>query len=124
MQCCGDPFRVGSVVSWTLSRQVAYDFLCQVIGSELTAKITDAEDHHQAIVTDDIATCGTVTSIEAAFCSFAPKPDDPTAGRPILQPVQGTGELEARETADGWEQETERRRFVGYLVTIENDAID
>ncbi len=57
---------------------------------------------------------GTVRSIDAAWCRFAPR------GWDILSfyPVPGTTLIEPRTTADGWEEEARRVFLVGYLVTL------
>jgi hypothetical protein len=57
-----------------------------------------------------------VEAIEAAYWHLAARPGkDPR----VLYPVEGTGVLERRATADGWEPErADGRKFEGYIVTL------
>lgn len=77
---------------------------------------TDRYDHHYISSTPPVETRGTVRAVEAAFCEVARNhPVDPR----LLVPVDGTGTLEERRTADGREPETAGRHFVGYVVDLE-----
>ena len=116
MQCCGHPFQIGSEVSWTISPRVGSEFLAQVLGPDEALRITDAEEHHGGIPDDSPRTAGTVISIRAVFCEFAPEPGSNPQTR---FPVVGTGVLEDRSSVDGWEPEDDRRHFLGYIVTME-----
>jgi hypothetical protein len=56
MQCCGEPFRLGSQVAWTL-RAADPDWLEAVLGAQ---QIVDAaEEHHGGVPEDTMPTRGT-----------------------------------------------------------------
>lgn len=118
-QCCGQPFAVGADVEWGLLpvSSEAGEYLIEPLGGEVVASITHCETHHEG--EDDpqpVPTAGRVESILAAYWEIAPRPN--TDSR-VLHPVAGTGVLEPRDTADGWEPEVEGGpRFEGYIVTL------
>jgi len=119
MQCCGDRFAVDSTVSWSafpVTDPSGYD---EFLDAELSASITDHEEHH-AIDDQNLATVsGVVRSIDAVFCRYR------VADR-VATPIARSGVLEPRSSVDGWEAEDEvgfGRTFVGYLVTLESDQV-
>lgn len=112
MQCCGDPFTLGQRVSWTTSGEVDREYLGVVLGEQAAAQITDYEDHHDTSATTLIE--GTVRSIDAVWCRFAPRGWDFLS----LYPVRGTTLIESRTHADGREEKERNLRFVGYVVTL------
>jgi hypothetical protein len=116
-QCCGEPFAVGDEIEWGLLPDGDRSYLTRPLGAEVANAITHFETHHQA--EDDeqpTATRGRVESIEAAYWHLAPRPgEDPR----VLYPVEETGVLASRVTADGWEPErADGRTFEGYIVTL------
>ena len=115
LQCCGDPFEVGQLVSWTVTSVVDREYLVNVIGEEAAAAVTDHEDHHDVAEGDVRPLSGTVRDIAAVSCHFAPQ------GR-ALYPVPGTAVVEMRSRADGWEREDESLKFLGYIVTPSSPA--
>ena len=117
MQCCGDPFQLGGPVSWKLSPKVDSDFLANVVGLEVVNTLTDAYENPGDMPDETQPTPGTITSIRAAFCEYAPVPTDSRS----LYPLAGSGVLEPRSGADGWEPESGPRRFVGYVVEVDCD---
>lgn len=62
MQCCGDPFEVGSAVSWTVAPPSDRDFLAAVLGTEGAAAIMEIEDHHDTGPVSDRPLAGLVRS--------------------------------------------------------------
>lgn len=120
MQCCGDPFRVGSTVSWTAIRPDP-DYLNAVLGEEQAARVTAAEEHHGG---DDGRenwnVTGTVQSIHAVSCRFA------FEGSAAGYPVAGTVVVTSLTAADGWESDAVEPasdlRFVGYVVDVAEGA--
>jgi hypothetical protein len=116
MQCCGEPFSVGSRVSWTLHETSDRDFSTAVLGYELAARLTHDEEHHGGLPVDAPLTAGIVRSIRAASCSFGPVPDSQH-----LYPVTGSLVLVEKESADGWEPEDGDRRFVAYVVELDTE---
>lgn len=113
LQCCGDPFGVGELVSWTVPEAVDREYLATVIGEEAAAGVSDYEDRHDVSGGDVRSLSGTVKEISAVSCHFAPQ------GR-ALYPVPGTAVVEARSRADGWEHEHESLRFLGYIVSLDS----
>jgi hypothetical protein len=113
-QCCGEPFRVGSHVSWTLV-PLDLTFLATILGEDAASSVTEAEEHHD-LPQDAPRTSGQVTAIRAVYCRLAPVPDgDPRD----LHPVEGSGIVEGRESAIRWEPEIEGLSFRGYLVDLD-----
>lgn len=116
MQCCGTPFRIGERISWTLARVQDDLFLEDLLGVDRASTITDCEDHHDVAPNpDESPTEGEVRTISAVFCDYRPDPARPGPG---LFPVAGTGDVQARDSVDGWEPETEVRKLIGYLVEV------
>jgi Family of unknown function (DUF6578) len=48
MQCCGEPFRLGSPVAWTV-READPDWLEAVLGAGAAPGVNGAEEHHGGI---------------------------------------------------------------------------
>ncbi|RZU50087.1 hypothetical protein EV385_1850 [Krasilnikovia cinnamomea] len=117
MQCCGEPFSVGSDVSWTLRWEPDWEWLSVLLGDQGAASMDAAEDHHEDVPEGTPETVGTVRSITAVHCRYAP------SGAPReLVPVPGSGVLTPLSKADGWTKDRDELRFVGYLVRIATDA--
>jgi len=112
MECCGEPFSVGSEVAWTLGDHDP-TFLHLVLGSDGPASRVDAvEEHHGGVPADAPATAGVVTAIRAVFARYAPD-----AG--AVAPVPDSGWIVDVTTASGRSPtDTDHRRFAGYLVTL------
>ena len=115
VQCCGEPFSVGSQVSWTLSRCTDPAFATAVLGDDLASSLTHQEEHHGGLPDDAPTTTGVVRSIRAVSCAYAPDADD----RTCLRPVPGTSRVTDEVDADGWEPETDTLRFVAYIVGLD-----
>jgi len=118
MQCCGAPFSVGSTIEWNVHAVADREYLAAVLGEDEAGRVTDAEDHHDVDERPSHLARGVVRSIDAVFCEYAPR----TAGSRELFVVPGTGVLEPRETADGWEGREKvgaGRKFIGYLVNVD-----
>jgi hypothetical protein len=92
MQCCGEPFRLGSQVAWTL-------------------RAADPE-----FPTMPSRPGGTVRHIAAVHCRLAPEPGSDS---PAVGPVAGTGVLTDVGSADGWTEDRGDEHFIGYLVQLE-----
>lgn len=114
MQCCGDPFRIGSQVSWTLT-DAKKEWLTDVLGAETAETVDAAEEHHGGAPEGAAPTVATVTAISAVHCRYAPRPGDPDGTR---YAVPGTGTLTALSSADGWTPDRDALQFVGYLVEL------
>jgi hypothetical protein len=121
MQCCGEPFHVGSEVAWTVSEtgQTAQDRLESMLGANEHVKVDAAEEHHGGLPPDTPRTRGTVARIRACHCRYEPSPgEDPR----VLYPVPGSGVVSDLESADGWTPDRGGAKFVGYLVDLDSDG--
>jgi hypothetical protein len=115
MQCCGEPFRIGSQVAWTLGRP-DLDWLNAMLGADARQSVDAAEEHHGGLPADTMPTRGTVTRIAAVHCGYAPRPGSDSRTR---YPVAGSGVLTELDSADGWTTDLGELNFVGYLVQLE-----
>jgi hypothetical protein len=116
IQCCGDAFRVGSKVSWTLVPEPETDYLAAVIGDAVALTVTHWEEHHADSPEPAPKTAGVVRSIRAARCRYGRDPQQSAGG---LYPVKGSGTLAAVESADGWEADDGDAKFVGYVIELD-----
>ncbi|MFI7453950.1 DUF6578 domain-containing protein [Nonomuraea sp. NPDC049714] len=110
MQCCGDPFRIGATVSWTL-RPVDRDWLTRVLGEETAATIDWGEDHHSDPSADQLHVEAQVTHISAVHAQLERVPDENA-----YHPVNGV--LSSQTFADGWNPAQGDQKLIGYLVTL------
>jgi hypothetical protein len=101
MQCCGEPFSVGSRVTWTL-REPNTDWLRTVLG--LPVQVDAAEEHHGGVPEDTPTTTGKVLSVAAVHCRYPPVPD--------------FTEYTNLSTTDRRPEDRGDLRFVGYLVRL------
>jgi hypothetical protein len=116
MQCCGRPFAIGSVVSWT-ARDADHEWLTDVLGPDLAATVALAEEHHDGDHDGDCVQMvhGTITSIAAVHCRYSPLPD---ADPKVFHAVAGSATLTPVDTADGWTPNHDDLKFTGYLVRL------
>jgi uncharacterized protein DUF6578 len=112
MQCCGDPFDVGSKVWWNVV-EPDVEWLSAVLGPELASHVTYREEHHGR--ESRIAT-GLVRRIHAVHYRTAPLPDGPPNHH---YPVSGSARLRVVAAADGWDEPFEGAAFGGYLVDLD-----
>ncbi|MFG2098325.1 DUF6578 domain-containing protein [Streptomyces sp. NPDC048612] len=115
MQCCGDPFDIGSEVSWTLI-DPDKEWLADVLGAGTAATVDAAEDHHVDAPEGAAPTVATVTAISAVHCRYAPRPGEPEGTRYV---VPDSGTLTALTSARRWVAARDGREFVGYLVGLD-----
>jgi hypothetical protein len=114
MQCCGEAFRIGSQVDWTL-REPDQDWLNTVLGDTGRATVDAAEEHHADLPSDAPRSAGRVTRIQAVHCRYAPKAGSDARA---LYPVAGSGVKTDIDSADGWTPDDGEFQFAGYLVQI------
>lgn len=115
MQCCGEPFRLGSQVAWTL-RGTDPDWLEAMLGADASRAVDAAEEHHGGVPDGTEPIRAVVTRISAVHCGYAPSPGgDP----PSLYPVPGSGVLADVESADGWIPHRGDEHFAGYVVRLD-----
>ncbi|MFL6072378.1 MAG: DUF6578 domain-containing protein [Mycobacteriales bacterium] len=117
LQCCGTPFGRGDRVTWRV--QLAdTEWLGEVFGPRLPDPPLYAEEHHGGASGRERTTAaGTVRSIDAVSCRFAPR----EAGG-LSYPVYDSAVLEPVAEADGWHRAAPPLKFAGYLVTLEAEA--
>lgn len=113
MQCCGEPFAVGSRVSWTLG-DVDTEWLGAVLGAR-AAGVTAAEEHHGGLSEEVPETVATVSGISAVHCRYAPAPGGDSK---VLCPVRDSAVVTGLTRADGWTPDRGDLRFAGYLVDL------
>ncbi|WP_158610889.1 DUF6578 domain-containing protein [Micromonospora endolithica] len=114
MQCCGEPFAVGDRVSWRL-RDLDPEWPGLVLGSDLTAGVDQAEEHHGRVSEDLSPVTGIVASIHAVHCRYAPLSDERPTHR---HPVPGSGAMTSVRSADGWTPDRGDLTFAGYVVRL------
>jgi len=112
MQCCGETFGPGDVVSWTLLEVDPEDY-ADIVGSERAAGIDFREEHHGQ-EQDHAPTGLEVLTIAEVHCDYAVPPGSKDK---VNYPVSGTTVLVPVEEADGWAKAQPGVRFAGYLVT-------
>jgi hypothetical protein len=115
MQCCGEPFAIGSRVTWTTYPISERDWFAGFLDAATAAAITDHEDHHSSTADPSHVRSGAVRSIDAVFCRYRRR------GK-TMSPIEGSGVLLPRTSADGWEDDDpsdDGLRFVGYLVDLD-----
>jgi hypothetical protein len=113
LQCCGEPFTIGSTVSWTL-READTDWLTAVLGAETAASVDAAEEHHDNMTASTPPTSAKVVRIDAVHCRYNP----PEGHDRTRYPAEGSGTLTVVTSADGWTPDRGELKFVGYLVRL------
>lgn len=113
MQCCGEPFAVGSQVSWRLG-DADRDWLGAVLGAR-AAGVDAAEEHHGGLPEEVPETAATVSGISAVHCRYAPAPGGDSK---VLYPVRDSAVVTELTRADGWTPDRGDLRFAGYLVDL------
>ncbi|MFI0540182.1 DUF6578 domain-containing protein [Streptomyces sp. WSLK1-3] len=112
IQCCGQSFAPGDVVSWTLLEVDPEDY-ADVVGSERADEIDFREEHHGQ-GEGHAPTSVEVVSIAEVHCRYAVPPG---ATDNVNRPVPGTTVLVPAREADGWAKVRPDVRITGYLVT-------
>jgi len=118
MQCCGQSFAPGDVVSWTLLEVDPEDY-ADVVGSERADEIDFREEHHGQ-GEGRAPTSVEVVSIAEVHCRYEVPPG---ATDNVNHPVPGTTVLVPAKEADGWVKARPDVRFAGYLVTARRAAV-
>ncbi|GGZ84598.1 hypothetical protein GCM10010344_59980 [Streptomyces bluensis] len=112
IQCCGQSFAPGDVVSWNLLEVDPEDYAA-VVGSEHAPAIDFREEHH-GHEEEQALTSLEVLAVAEVHCRYAVPPGS-TAD--VLYPVPGTTVMVPASEADGWAEAQPDVRFAGYLVT-------
>jgi hypothetical protein len=111
-QCCGAPFSIGSVVTWTL-RDGDQDHLHRLLAGQ-SVTVNRSEEHHGGLPDDAPTTTGKVMGIRAVHVIGSLKPDGD--GR-TWETVPGSARLTKLQGSNG--PEFSETGFAGYLVEIE-----
>ncbi|MEU8531718.1 DUF6578 domain-containing protein [Streptomyces parvulus] len=111
IQCCGEAFAPGDVVSWNLLEVDPEDY-ADVVGDERATRIDFREEHHgqESGLTPTLLEVLTITEVH---CRYAVHPDSTTN---IQGPVPGTTQLVPVSEANGWAESRPDTSFAGYLV--------
>ncbi|WP_407342171.1 DUF6578 domain-containing protein [Pengzhenrongella phosphoraccumulans] len=115
MQCCGQPFAVGTHVEWRLNDAPDVDWLETALDPVIARRISYSEEHHDDPPGDHPLRQGTVVAIQGAFCRYAPTSLDERT----LYPVAGSAVLREVSRADGDVRDESGERFNGYVVEVE-----
>jgi hypothetical protein len=113
LQCCGQPFTVGSRVAWTLC-PTGTDYVDHMLGADAGRAIDAAEEHHGGVPEGTPETNGIVTAIAAVHCRYAHVRD----GDMLLYPVASSGVRTTVNVANGWAPNRLALKFAGYLVHL------
>ena len=120
MQCCGDPFRRGERIAWTVLRGLDShepEWLAEVLGDRVVA-VDAIEEHHQEEDSEVEPVIGTIASIRAVSCRLAPV----TEGSRTYVQIPGSGVTTDIEMADGWTEPPSGTELMGYLVELTGAA--
>ncbi|MEU8579082.1 DUF6578 domain-containing protein [Streptomyces asoensis] len=112
VQCCGQSFASGDVVSGTLL-EVDPEEYADVVGSELANEINFRAEHHGQ-GEGHAPTSVEVVSIAEVHCRYEVPPGSTDN---VNYPVPGTTVLVPVKEADGWAKARPDVSLAGYLVT-------
>jgi hypothetical protein len=117
IQCCGETFTLGDVVSWHLLGVDPEDY-ADLVGSDRAAEIDFCEEHHGR-ENEHAPTRLRVLTITEVHCRYEVPPGSTSN---VRHPVPGTTELVPVREADGRAVTRPHVEFTGYLVTAERNA--
>ncbi|MEU3008687.1 MULTISPECIES: DUF6578 domain-containing protein [unclassified Streptomyces] len=110
MQCCGESFASGGLVSWSLIEADPEDYI-DIVGEERATEIDFCEEHHGQ--EEQGPTLLEVLSIAEVHCRYAV----PTGSVDKVHcTFPGTAVLLPVDWATGWVKARPDMRFAGYLV--------
>jgi hypothetical protein len=119
MECCGEPFAVGSTVSWNVVTPSDVRRFTAVLGYATASAIEAVESHHGLDDREEQGTVeGVVRSIDAVFCR-----NEERAASETLYPVEGSAVRVSLSSAPRTEAAPQRLDFVGYLVHLDVFAV-
>ncbi|WP_109603191.1 DUF6578 domain-containing protein [Actinoplanes xinjiangensis] len=106
--CCGEPFRIGSQVTWELRRDIDVRWLMEALGSDTAVSVDAFQYHHGDTDVASEQTSGTVARIRAVHWRSAPQTGT----------VPGSGVLTELNEADRGAPDRGDLTFEGFLVTL------
>jgi Family of unknown function (DUF6578) len=124
MECCGNPFAVGSAVTWDLHAidSGEREFLSDVFGAATAAGITDGYERHGGGDDEPVTTevTGVVRSIRAVTWDIHPlaAAESPIADEQGLYAAPGSLAMETKTIASRGDTVDGRSCF-GYLVELD-----
>jgi uncharacterized protein DUF6578 len=126
LACCGEPFAVGSTVTWDLHSIDAGErrFLTSVFGADIGANFTDGYERHGGSGEDSPVrpVAGIVRSIGATTWRIHPLADDsPETDALGLYALPGSVRIVAQSAADSLDR-VEGGECFGYIVELEVPA--
>ena len=114
-ECCGDPWSVGTVVSWTLT-DADLESLAPLFASESEVRVDYREEHHGGLPEHAPITSGPVVGIRGVQVRYAPLAGgDPRMLYAVPQSARFTPLTHSEGPEVPWEG------FTGYLVEIDTD---
>ena len=112
--CCGEPFGIGSEVSWTIGPANS-DLLTDMLGTDTGVAIDAFEDHHSTGLPEGTPpTRGTVLAIKGAYCRFERR----NGNDPTNYLVDESGILVPLTRAKRFQEARGELRFMGYVITL------
>ena len=111
--CCGEPFGIGSVVSWRIG-PASSDFLAGMLGPGTGVTVDAFEDHHIGLPEVTPCTRGTVLGIQGAYRRYVRR----GKGDPTLYPASDSGVLVPLRRAKRFQEDRDDLRFLGYVVRL------
>ena len=113
-QCCGQPWGVGSAVSWTVT-DPDEDHLVPLFSHENGVVIDEAEEHHDPGVDGFPTVCGIVRSIRAVSVAYELNPDARS-----MYPIPGSATLTSVSSSGSSPRDVPG--FMGFIVELDVDA--
>lgn len=124
-QCCGDEFKVGSVVRWTVGRHVGAQWISETLGPEWDDRVSFSEERHFDQIDRELygELCGTVSTITVVTTGHVKVPLDPDnpEGGAEYRPIPGSQRLRPVQEADPWEPDPPMSAgwsFDGWIVEL------
>jgi hypothetical protein len=117
IQCCGESFTPGDVVSWHLLEVDPEDYV-DLVGSDRASEIDFCEEHHGR-EDEHAPTRLQVLTITEVHCRYEVPSDSPSN---VRCPVPGTTKLVPVREADGRAATRPQVEFTGYIVTAKRTA--
>jgi len=114
-QCCGQPWDVGTAVSWTVT-DPDRDFLVPLFSDENRVVIDKAEEHHNPGLDGFPTVSGMIRSIRAVSVAYELNQD-----ARVMYPVPGSATLTSLPSSES--SPLDVPDFTGYIVELDIDAL-
>lgn len=118
MECCGEPFAVGDIVTWHLDGEPEPAWYLSALGPEVGQRITHEEEHHPTDE-DFPEFTGRVVTITRNWCEYGPVGIDDR----VHHPIAGTYRFQPVDRAEGAaEHSSSGLIFNGWVVELSLDG--